>query len=245
MAKAKTSDIFEVEREELLPAVETDDSMFNDDSSGDPEGAERRATPDAVQVPDYFYKKYGLTTEGVPTFNPAFVDQIMTVFEAKRDSAPNFADDGAQQEYNDQVQLVARALKALCDVDPQTTGIQALSLNTRTWAEFASISAEYMESAESCNPNEELPTWLIEREDKMIKLGRTARLVRDAILEVDNRFGLKSIGLDTKRVKNEVERRLQRLAEWNYNNVVDTSLKSAMDLNVKSKEHTKSVFDLA
>lgn len=245
MAKAKTSDIFEVEREELLPAVETDDSMFNDDSSGDPEGAERRATPDAIVLPDYFYKKYAIGADGKPTFNAPRVDGIMQVFEAKQATEATFADDGAKQAYQDDIAQIAKAMKSLCFVDPQTTGINFLQLTTRTWAEFASIAYEYQEECENANPNEELPTWLIEREEKMIQLGRKARLLRDVIAEVDSRFGLNDTKLKASRVRTEVERRLQRLAEWNYNNVVDTSLKSAMDMNAKSREHTRSVFDLA
>jgi len=248
MAKPKTSDIFDVEREELVPAVETTDDMYNDDTMGDPEGAEERARPDAIQLPDYFFKKYALDVDGKPTFNALRVDGIMQVFEDKKDTPVTFAGDNADKEqayYENQVDTIVQGLLVMCETDPQSTGISFLQLNTRTWAEFASIAYEYKEEAEQANPNEELPTWLIEREERMIGLGRKARMLRDVVAKVDNRFGLNKTALETKRVRTEVERRLQRLADWNYTNVVDQSLKVAIDMNVKSKDHTKSIFDLA
>ena len=83
---------------------------------------------------------------------------------------------------------------------------------------------------------------LIQREDKMMQLGRKARMLRDAIQSLDDKFGLKSTSLDRDRVQNDVERRLQRLAEWNFRKHADQSGKVANTLNNASKEHCKAVF---
>ena len=252
---AKYVDIFDPADQEIGPelvnAIETDESMFSADTNGDPEGSERRATPDAIQLPDYFYKKYSLDADNKPTFNKFRVEGIMKVFESKKNTPIAFLgeDEEAkakeQELFDAQVQQVVDGLMPLLEVDPQTTGINFLQLTTRTWAEFASIAYEYKEDAETSNPNDELPTWLIEREDKMFQLGRKARMLSAVIDQIDTRFGLNKTNLDSNRVQNEIERRLQRLAEWNFNNVVDQSLKVAMDLNRKTKEHTQNVFDLA
>ena len=120
-----------------------------------------------------------------------------------------------------------------------------MQLTTRTWAEFASIAWEYQDDATNANPNEELPTWLIEREEKMFGLGRKARMLSAVTAQVDDKFGLSNLSLSAIRVQTEVERRQQRLAEWNYNNCVDMSVKVASDLNKATVEHTQSVFAVA
>ena len=133
-----------------------------------------------------------------------------------------------EQEYFDaQVESVVLGQSPLLEVDPQTTGINFLQLATRTWAEFASIVFEYKESMAESDPTKELPDWLIEREDKMLQLGRKARLLSSALEKLDDKFGLKDVSIKADRVKTQVELRLQRLAEWNYKNIVDTSKFSA------------------
>ena len=76
----------------------------------------------------------------------------------------------------------------------------------------------------------------------MWSLGRKARLIRDAILEVDALFGIGDLGVQPMRVQTEVERRQQRMAEWNYKNLADSSGKVANDLNGATLEHAKQVF---
>ncbi len=256
MGKRNTpSDIFDPADQEVGPelvyAGPTDESMFVPDTSGDPEGSEARAMPDAIQLPDYFFKKYQLDNEGNPTFNSSRVEGIMEIFRSKKDtpfSGPSTDDDQKSKEvelYEMQVQSVADGLMPLLEVDPQTTGINFLQLTTRTWAEFASIAYEYNEDATAANPMEDLPVWLIEREDKMFQLGRKARMCRDVLSKIDIKFGLNDTSINEGRVQNEVERRLQRLAEWNYKNVADRSLKTAMDYNKESHDHVKTVFELA
>ena len=133
----------------------------------------------------------------------------------------------------------------LLECDPQSTGINFLQLTTRTWAEFASIAYEYKEETSGANPNDALPDWLIEREDKMFSLGRKARMLSAVIDQVGNQFGLQDLALKDFRVMNEIERRQQRLAEWNYKNHADSSVKVATDLNNATHEHTRTVFENA
>ena len=144
-----------------------------------------------------------------------------------------------------QVAQVVEGQRPLLEIDPQSSGINFLQLTTRTWAEFSSIAYEYQEDSEAVNQSEELPTWLIEREDKMFGLGRKARLLSAAVEMIGEDFGLSDIALNSKRVQTEIERRQQRLAEWNYKNAVNISHKVASDMNRATLEHTKSVFDAA
>ena len=144
----------------------------------------------------------------------------MMVFDLKAKTPLTFNEDNqdADEKYYDkQVWDVIDGIRVLLEVDPQSTGINILSLNTRTWAEFISIAYEYNDSLTSISASTELPEWLITREEKMMQLGRKARILRDAITSIDDKFGLRSTSLDRDRVQTEVERRLQRLAEWNFN----------------------------
>jgi len=244
-------DIANGETGELVTPQETPESAYIPDTSADPEGSEERARPDAIQLPDYFFKRYAIdNATGEPTFNPSIIAGAMGVFNSKKDTEVSFkhiTDEDQQAKeadlYQAQVQAVIDGQLPLLEVDAPTTGINLLQLNTRTWAEFASIAYEYQDSAESANPNEDLPIWLIEREDKMFQLGRKARMIRDAINQIDDKFGLKDITLNNDRVQKEIERRAERLAKWNYDNAVNRANKVATDMNVATREHTKNMFD--
>jgi hypothetical protein len=161
----------------------------------------------------------------------------------------NATDDEQRKKEKDyylqQVQTIADGLLPLLETDPQSTGINFLQLTTRTWAEFASIAYEYKEETEAANPNDDLPTWLIEREDKMFGLGRKARMLSAVVGLVGENFGLQDLGLKDARVQNEIERRQQRLAEWNFKQHADSSVRVATELNNATKEHTKNVFSAA
>lgn len=241
-------DIFdpsEMETVEPLPPEHTEESAFIPDTNGDPEGSEARAEKQAIALPDFFFKRYSLDDEGKPIFNPSVVTSIMAVFDLKADSQINFSGDKAKDEeiyYDNQVNTIVDGVRQLLEVDPQSTGIQFLSLNTRTWAEFVSIAYEYNDSLTSISANDDLPEWLIQREEKMMQLGRKARMLRDAIDAIDDKFGLKSTSLDRDRVQNEVERRLQRLAEWNFRKHADQSGKVANTYNAQTVQHCETVF---
>ena len=230
---------------EPLPPEFTTEEAFEPDTNGDPEGAEKRAEKPAIALPDFFYKRYKLDDDGNPTFNVATVTSIMEVFDMKADSNMNFPSDNEDEEekyYDSQVNSIVEGISQLLEVDPQSTGINVLSLNTRTWAEFVSIAYEYNDSINSISSNDEIPTWLFQREEKMMQLGRKARMLRDAVNAIDDKFGLKSTSLDRERVQNEVERRLQRLAEWNFNQHADKSGKVANEYNAASVQHCETVF---
>jgi len=223
MANADHFDPSEMETEELLPPATTPESAYIPDTNGDPEGSEERAKQIAIVLPDFFYRRFRLDDEGKATFNIRVVDAIMEVFDAKYGTEQPFANDKAKEYFNKQVNQVTTGFSQLLEVDPQTTGINALQLTTRTWAEFASVAYEYKDSISTIAEDKEIPEWLSEREDKMIHLGRKARMLSAFLAKMDDKFGLKDISIARFRIKQEVERRLQRLAEWNYNNHADKS----------------------
>jgi len=238
----------DLETQEPLPPEHTDESAHVPDTNGDPEGAETRATKLEIVLPDFFYKRYHLDDYGNPTYNPSVVKDIMMVFDLKAKTPLTFNGDNqdADEEYYDnQVIDVIDGIRVLLEVDPQSTGINILSLNTRTWAEFVSIAYEYNDSLTSISASAELPEWLITREEKMMQLGRKARILRDAITNIDDKFGLRSTSLDRDRVQTEVERRLQRLSEWNFNQHADKSGKTASAMNKASIQHCETVFATA
>jgi hypothetical protein len=77
----------------------------------------------------------------------------------------------------------------------------------------------------------------------MAQLGRKARLLSQAISSTDDKFGLSDTSLKRDRVQAEVERRLQRLAEWNFNKYANSSGKVAKELNAQIVDHMNSIAD--
>jgi hypothetical protein len=223
MSNVDHFDPSEMETEELVPSNETPESAYRPDTIGDPEGTEERAKEVAIVLPDFFYRRYKLDDAGNPTFNEVVVSQIMEVFDAKYGTEPSFSDDKAEDYFNSQVEQVVDGFSQLLEVDPQTTGINALQLATRTWAEFASVAYEYKDSISTIKEDQEIPDWLITREDKMVQLGRKARMLSAFLNKMDDKFGLKDTEISRFRVQQAVENRLQRLAEWNYNEHADKS----------------------
>ena len=59
--------------------------------------------------------------------------------------------------------------------------------------------------------DDDIPDWLIEREQKMVDLGRKARMLSSALQIIDNDFGLKDTKINKSRVQKAVEDRLQDL----------------------------------
>jgi len=236
---------------ELLPTQKTPESAWRPDTNGDPVGSEVRATQDPVHLPDFYYRKYAIDGTGKAIAQPSRVKGIMDVFKAKKNTVMVFNNEDDEQRkkeedyYLQQVQQIADGLLPLCETDPQSTGINFLQLTTRTWAEFASIAYEYKEETASANPNDDLPVWLVEREDKMFGLGRKARMLSAVVGLIGDSFGLHDLSLKDVRVMNEIERRQQRLAEWNFKNHADSSVKVSTAFNNATHEHTKSVFDNA
>ena len=246
------ADLFDPADQEIGPELmvpnETPESAYRPDTNGDPEGTEERERIVAIQLPDFFYRRYRLTDDGNPTYNQSTVDGIMDVFDNKVDTEQSFGndDDGKEADYFDsQIEKVQDGVSQLLEVDPQTTGINFLQLTTRTWAEFVSVAYEYQDSYSTMNKDKPMETWLIQREEKMLQLGRKARLLSAVCELMDDKVGLKSTSLERFRVLNEVERRLQRLAEWNFKNHADSSGKVASNMNTATLEHCSSIFDNA
>tara|TARA_R100000152_G_C6754319_1_gene178023 strand:- start:447 stop:1178 length:732 start_codon:yes stop_codon:yes gene_type:complete len=223
MSNVDHFDPSEMETEELVPSNETPESAYRPDTIGDPEGTEERAKEVAIVLPDFFYRRYKLDDAGNPTYNEIVVSQIMEVFDAKYGTEQSHSDDKAEDYFNSQVEQVVDGFSQLLEVDPQTTGINALQLATRTWAEFASVAYEYKDSISTIKEDQEIPDWLIDREDKMVQLGRKARMLSAFLNKMDDKFGLKDVEISRFRVQQAVENRLQRLAEWNYNQHADKS----------------------
>jgi|TARA_R110000772_G_scaffold191517_2_gene302471 hypothetical protein len=250
----KTADIFNdsvdenMASPELVYGLKTTEDMYSTDTSGDPVGTEERAKPALIQLPDHYYRKYDVDGNGDPTFSAGRVAGIKDVLMSKKDTpyTPLGKDDEQrtmnQKTFQLEVDALAESFKPLLLIDPQTTGINFLQLTTRTWAEFVSIAYEYNEAVMSLTQDQEMPTWLIDREDKMFDLGRKARLLSAVVDTIDNAFGLKDVKLNVGRVLTEVERRQQRLAEWNYKNSADASRKVSENLNTETIAHCQNVF---
>ena len=234
----------ELETEELLPPEMTPEDALRPDTISDPEGSEERDRQVAIQLPDFFYRRYRLDDMGNPTYNSSVVDAIMDVFDSKYGTEQSFSGDTKEEEYfNTQIDQVVTGFTQLLEVDPQTTGINALQLTTRTWAEFASVAYEYKDSISTIAEDKEIPDWLIDREGKMVQLGRKARMLTAFLAKMDDKFGLKNTEVQRSRIQQEVERRLQRLAEWNFNQHADKS--GAVSSKSITNETASVMFDNA
>jgi len=250
----KTADIFNdsvdenMASPELVYGLKTTEDMYSTDTSGDPVGTEERAKPALIQLPDHYYRKYDVDGNGDPTFSAGRVAGIKDVLMSKKDTPYKALGKNDEERttnealFQREVNGLALAFQPLLLIDPQTTGINFLQLTTRTWAEFVSIAYEYNEAVMSLTQDQEMPTWLIDREDKMFDLGRKSRLLSAVVNNIDNAFGLKDVKLNIDRVMTEVERRQQRLAEWNYKNSADASRKVSESLNTETIAHCQNVF---
>ena len=240
----------EQETKELLPEVESKMSDYTEDTIADSEGAEQRSVKASISLPDFFHVNYRLDDTGNPTFKDDVVAKIMAIFDQKIDTQPTFAEkegyapvDEQVVQFEKSVDNIVVGIQELTIVDPQSTGLSFLQLCTRTWAEFASISYDYQTAM--AKAGDEIPDWLLEREQKMFDLGRKARMMSMALKSLDHSFGLKEVSIQRNRVQSAVEQRLQRLAEWNFKQYADTSGKTAQKLNGATKEHMQTMFDNA
>ena len=240
----------EQETKELLPEVESKMSDYTEDTIADSEGAEQRSVKASISLPDFFHVNYRLDDTGNPTFKDDVVAKIMAIFDQKIDTQPTFAEkegyapvDEQIVQFEKSVDNIVVGIQELTIVDPQSTGLSFLQLCTRTWAEFASISYDYQTAM--AKAGDEIPDWLLEREQKMFDLGRKARMMSMALKGLDHSFGLKEVSIQRNRVQSAVEQRLQRLAEWNFKQYADTSGKTAQKLNGATKEHMQTMFDNA
>ena len=245
----------EQESKELLPKNKSDMSDYTEDTIADAEGVQARQARADIVLPDWYFRKYALTDLGKPTFNPAVVASIMAVFDTKFGTDLVFKDielgnkkvltaDEQQTKYEHAVNDIVTGIRHLLIVDPQSTGLNFLQLCTRTWSEFVSVCYEYSDSMSNMK-DDDIPDWLIEREQKMVDLGRKARMLSSALQIIDNDFGLKDTKINKSRVQRAVEDRLQRLAEWNFNQQADVGGKVKREMNTQASAHMQSIVDNA
>jgi len=240
----------EQESKELVPEVKSKMSDYTEDTIADSEGAEQRSVKASISLPDFFHVNYRLDDTGNPTFKDDVVAKIMAIFDQKVGTQPTFEEkeghapvDEQIVKFEESVNNIVVGFQELTIVDPQSTGLSFLQLCTRTWAEFASISYDYQTAM--AKAGDEIPDWLLEREQKMFDLGRKARMMSMALSDLDHSFGLKEVSIQRNRVQSAVEQRLQRLAEWNFKQYAGTSGKTALKLNGATKEHMQTMFDNA
>ena len=249
----------EQETVELRPTNETPESAHVPDTNGDPEGSENRATKADIVVPDWFHRKFALDNDGKPIFNKGVVANVMEVFDAKFGTDLVFNDivlstdkngdkvltaEEQTKRYESAVNDIVTGQRHLLIVDPQSTGLNFLQLATRTWSEFVSVCYEYQDSM-SNQKDDDIPDWLIEREQKMIDLGRKARMLTTALQIIDNDFGLKDVTVQRTRGQSAVEQRMQRLADWNFKQQADNSGKVSKKLNAEANAHMQSIVNNA
>ena len=252
------SEIFdpsEQETKELLPEVKSSLDDDTEDTNRDPEGAEQRSAKASIVIADWWHRKFRLTDNGQPTFNPEVVNAIMDVFDKKFGTAMTFKEvslpngekltvEQQQETYQAHVQRIVDGTRIELGVDPETTGLSLLGRCTKTWSEFASISYEYFDTMQNLASQEDLPDWVYEREAKMFDLGRKARLLTDALKAVDQEFGnLKNVSIQRDRVEMQVKDRQQRLAEYNFKKQADTSGGNRRRLNEETVAHMQSIID--
>tara|TARA_R100001198_G_C5190021_1_gene183073 strand:+ start:99 stop:836 length:738 start_codon:yes stop_codon:yes gene_type:complete len=215
--KAKNVDHFDpsdVETKELLPPETTDKDAFNDDTLADPEGAEARTSRGSL-YPAYLLVDYRVNDKDELEPQPSAIERIMTHFDTKHDSS---VPDNVSSAFSEDLEKVIAGTEARLNVDGPTTGIQMMREATTTWAEFVSCIHDYINSSSSVAKADDMPDWLLEREQKMVDLGYKARLLRDASAACFDRFGLPGVyKLNRDYVAQAVENRLQRLAAWNTN----------------------------
>ena len=245
----------EQETKELLPKNKSDMSDYTEDTIADAEGVQARQARADIVLPDWYFRKFALTDLGKPTFNPAVVASIMAVFDTKFGTDLVFKDielgnkkvlTADEQHTKDEhaVNDIVTGIRHLLIVDPQSTGLNFLQLCTRTWSEFVSVCYEYSDSMSNMK-DDDIPDWLIEREQKMVDLGRKARMLSSALQIIDNDFGLKDTKINKSRVQRAVEDRLQRLAEWNFNQQADVGGKVKREMNTQASAHMQSIVDNA
>tara|TARA_X000001382_G_scaffold101816_1_gene76505 strand:- start:700 stop:1443 length:744 start_codon:yes stop_codon:yes gene_type:complete len=227
--KAKNVDHFdptELETVELLTPDTTDQDAFKDDTIADPEGAEARAPHNRGSLyPVYLMNDYRVNDKDELEPQPSAIERIMTQFDVKHDSS---VPDNVSKAFSEDLEKVIAGTEARLNVDGPTTGIQMMRETTTTWAEFISCIHDYVNSSSAVAKADDMPEWLLEREQKMVDLGYKARLLRDACSTCFDRFGLPGVyNLNRDYVAQAVENRLTRLAAWNTKkHKVSTAAKS-------------------
>jgi len=227
--KAKNVDHFdptELETVELVVSNTTPQDAFRDDTLADPEGVEKRLPSNRGSLyPAYLMTDYRINDKDELEPQPSAIGRIMDQFDAKHNTS---VPDNVSKAFAEDLQKVIAGTEVRLSVDGPTTGIQMMRETTTTWAEFVSCIHDYINSSAAVSKADDMPDWLLEREQKMVDLGYKARLLRDSCSACFDRFGLPGVyNLNRDYVAQAVENRLTRLAAWNTKkHKVSTAAKS-------------------
>ena len=188
-----------------------------------PQGAEDNSVEAKITLPanHWFHRKYAIGFDGEPTHNDTVVEEIMDIFDQKFTSPMLFVDDqdGVEEQMFDRdISLICDAQSVLLHVDPASTGFAYLNLCNKTWSEFAAVAYEYMDGL-ATSKEEEIPQWLLDREQTMYALGRKARLLKQALEVIGKDFNFTHDGIVRDRVKAAVVTRCQRLAQYSFDKI--------------------------
>tara|TARA_R100001460_G_scaffold68274_1_gene108790 strand:- start:5286 stop:6035 length:750 start_codon:yes stop_codon:yes gene_type:complete len=246
------ADLFDPADQEIGPELvvgnDTPETAYIPDTNADPEGSANRVVEAEVRLPDWYYRKYALNDFGKPVYNQAVVNNIMAIFDDKINTAQQFTQHEEGEENSEQLYFEAQCndiiagQRVLLEVDPQSTGFAFLQLCTKTWSEFCSVCHEYADGMDSVK-DDEIPEWLIGREEAMFQLGRKARLLKQALEAVGHDFGLQNYSIERHRVEKAVQDRCQRLAEYSFNKNADSSGVVRKRLNSATAEHMQSIIE--
>ena len=249
------ADLFDPADQEIGPELvvgnDTPESAYIPDTNADPEGAANRAVRAEISLPDWFYRKYALNDEGKPVYNQTVVDGIMAIFDEKINTAQQFTQHEEGEENSEMLYFEAQCndiiagQRVLLEVDPQSTGFAFLQLCTKTWSEFCSVCKEYFDGIDTVVDDDEMPEWLITREETMFQLGRKARLLKQALQAIGHDFGLPEqyCTISRDRVEKAVKDRCQRLAEYSFNKNADSSGVVRKRLNSATVDHMQSIIE--
>lgn len=204
----------ELETVELVVSNTTPQDAFRDDTLADPEGVEKRLPINRGSLyPAYLMNDYRINDKDELEPLPSAIERIMAYFDLKHASP---APDNISKAFAEDLEKVVAGTEARLSVDGPTTGIQMMRETTTTWAEFVSCIHDYNNSSAAVSKADDMPDWLLEREQKMYDLAYKARLLRDSCSACFDRFGLPGVyNLNRDYVAQAVENRLTRLAAWN------------------------------
>lgn len=230
------------------PVIETKQESSLDDSSpdtnGDPQGSEERAREDQVKMPLWFFDKYDLDANGKPTYSLAHVNAIMEMLPKKIDTEPFFGSDkkaGAKLKasYEAEIDALVEAYRPLLNYEAGDTGFNFMMFANATWGKYLTALVEFGNDVARFS-DQEMPDWLVTREDNAFGMGRKARLVRDVLAKLAEEFKLKNAVITPTNVKSAVKRHLTGLAVWTYNKHSDSSNRVATQLNEANAEYVQS-----
>ena len=107
-----------------------------------------------------------------------------------------------------------------------------------TWGKYLTALVEFGNDVSRFS-DQEMPDWLVTREDNAFGIGRKARLVRDVLAILSDEFKLKNAVITPANVRSAVQRHLQGLATWTFNKHADSSARVSGKLNEANAEYVQ------